>query len=466
MTSDPSPLQGQEASPLPVETLPQPGEPGAHMPPHRLVWLLRTIGWCTLLGFGLAVLLARSWSAGQVSNDFFQDYIAAVRVFQGIPPYVPLRAWPAFSTCMVPLNFDSHPPFSVLLVLPFGLLPLRPSLETWSFVCLAAYLASGILLLRTLGWCRLWGVALFVSLSALWNPLGVAIGTENFAQVLTFLLVLAWHLERTGKQRWAGIVLGGAALIKIWPIILFLPALKERRWNSILSGSVTMLGGTLMTLPILGLAAYTAYLGPVRLEETPAVPYEVNVSLPGAVARLWTGYSDPAVVTFPPLLSGLTTADAVLLGEGVAALLMLAACYLVVWVLRRAKGETVLALCLGFLVTVSFVCFPITWNWGVITFLLPLATLMVALRSLPRPSWWWFVLAGVGIVVIWYPLWLPLILVRLWPDFGALLFGLPSCGLLLFAGSQALLLYQTSKDQEKTRCLASSNTSASLSPSS
>lgn len=442
MNTDPSPLRPPDATML------QAGDSTKYSKQRALAslydpwWLLRTIGWSILLGLGLALLIRQSQIDGQVSSDFCQDYIAALRVLQGLSPYLPLRAWPDFSTCTVPLNYDSHPPFSVLLVLPFGLLSRGAALEAWAFSSLAAYLLSGVLLLRIVGWGSLPGVTIFAWLSLFWNPYSVATGAQNFAQLLTLLLVISWYLERKGKQGWAGGVLGLVSLLKIWPLALFLTAGMQRRWRRVITGGSTLLVGTLVTLPILGPAVYAAYLGPVRLEETPAVPHEVNISLEGALARLWTGYNDPSIVTFPPVLSGLNLSEAVLLGEGAAGLMILGAVVLVVWGLRRAQGATVEALCQGLLASVLLLGFPITWNWGLITFLFPLATIVLALRSGLRPPRWWYVLLGAGLLVLVNPLWLPFELVHWMPRWGSLLFGLPTLGLLLFVLAQVLLLFR------------------------
>jgi hypothetical protein len=414
--------------------------PAAPRPKARLLRVLGTLGWGVLMLLGLAGLIQQAIHVGQQSNDFCQDYIAALRVFQGVSSYLPLRTWPLYATCTIPLKYDSHPPFSVLVVLPFGLLPRVAVLEVWAFLSLGFYLVSGALLLRMLGWWSLRGVALFLCGSFLWGPVGIAEGAGNFAQLLTLLLVLAWYLERKGKPGWAGAVLAGAGLVKIWPVVLLLNAALLRRWREVLAGGISTLGGTLATLPVLGLAAYAAYLGPVRLEETPEVPHEVNVSLVGAIARLWTGFRDPPVVTFPPLLSGLTLPQAVLLGEGVAGLVIVAALALVVWALWRAQGEAIEALCLGVVVTAMLVCFPITWNWGLITLLVPLATTVLALRQVPRPASSWYAALGLALVLLLDPVGLPLRLLPRWPAGASLLFGLPTMGLLLFLLVQALLL--------------------------
>jgi hypothetical protein len=419
----------------------QAGTKPTRPPGNRLFWLLRTFGWLLLLGFSLGVMVQLTAMSGQKSNDFCQDYIAAVRVLQGIPPYLPLRDWPDFHTCVVPLNYDSHPPFSVLVVLPLGLLPKTAASVIWAFLSVALYLASGVLLLKILGWWSLRGAALFAMCSIFWPPVGGSTEAQNFAQLLTFLLAAAWFLERKGKRGWAGAVLGLAALVKIWPLALFLNAVLQRRWRAVLAGGLTILAGTLVTLVLLGSSAYAAYLGPVRLEETPEVPHEVNVSLVGALARPWAGFSNPPAIIFPRLLSGLSVSQAVLLGEGVAALLILGTLALVVWGLRRAQGEAMETLCQGLLVTVLLLGFPITWNWGLITLLLPLATTVLALRSLPRPPRWWCVMLGCGLVLLVNPEWLPFLVAHQNPIAGNIIFSLPTLGLLLFALAQAQLLF-------------------------
>ncbi len=441
MNTDPAPFKHEHAAAL-QEKAAQPAvlaRPPASK--DRLFWMLRTLGWMFLLGFCLGVMLLQTASAGQKSNDFCQDYIAAVRVFQGVSPYLPLRDWPDFHTCVVPLNYDSHPPFSVLVVLPLGLLPLRDASVFWALVSLAFYLGSGVLLLKIVGWWSLRGAALFAAGSLFWTPFGGATDAQNFAQLLTFLLVAAWFLERKGKPGWAGAVLGLAALVKIWPLTLFLIVVMQRRWRPVLTGALTVLAGTLATLMLFGPSAYSAYLGPVRLEETPEVPHEVNVSLIGALARPWTGFTDLPVIAFPPLFSGLKLSQAVLLGEAVAALVILGAVALVAWGLRRVQSATVNILCLGLLVTALLLGFPITWNWGLITLLVPLATTLLALRSLPRPPRWWFILLWIGLILLVNPEWVPFIIAHQQPILGNLIFSLPTLGLLLFTLAQAQLLF-------------------------
>ena len=180
-------------------------------------WLLGTTGWATLLVLGLLVLIWQVVLTSQSHSDFCQDYIASLRLLQGQPPYQPLHLWPGYRACTMPIDYDIHPPFLMLFFAPLALLPKVPAFLIWGFLSLAAYLASGLLLLRALGWYSLRGVALFVAGSVLWEPLIEAEGIQNLGQVLLLLLVVAWLLERRGRAGWAGGMLGLATLMKLWP---------------------------------------------------------------------------------------------------------------------------------------------------------------------------------------------------------------------------------------------------------
>jgi hypothetical protein len=357
-----------------------------------------------------------------------------------MPPYSPLLSSPTAPLCLPPLNYDSHPPFSVLLVLPLGLLSRAAAALFWSLLVLACYLTTGALLLKALGWWTLRGAALFVVGNLFWNPFGGSLDAQNYAELVLLLVLGAWLLERKGHAGWAGVALGVAALLKIWPLALLCIVLARRRYKLALVGGGVVALGTLVTLVAFGPQTYATYLGPVLRQEAADIPHEVNVSLVAAIARPWTGFNDPSVIAFPPLLSGLSASQATLLGEGVAALVVLGTLALVAWGLRRRQDEAMEWVCLGIVVTVLLLGFPITWNWGMMSLLLPLGTTALALRSLPRPPLWWFILLGVSLVFLVNPEWLPFFIAHQQPLAGSVVFALPTLALLLFALAQAQLL--------------------------
>lgn len=412
----------------------------------QLVWFLQTFVWGVLLMMGLFPLVQQVLGVNPVATDFCQDYVASVRVLHGLAPYLPLHCRSTLFKALAPIEYDAHPPFSILFFLPLALLPKVTAAIIWGFGCLAMYLLSGALLLRALGWLSLRNVALFVFGSVLWPPAVQAEDLQNFAQLLLLLLISAWLLERKKHDSWAGWLLGLASLLKIWPALLLVESLMQRRCRLALVGGMTIALGLLLGLGIVGPGAYTAYLGPVQANEHYWIPSEGNISLAGAVARPLLG---DGAFPLPSIIQGIPSEQAVLLGEILAGLLLIGTLFFLWWRCRKTTSEVAGLLSQSLLITISLLVFPITWLWGLITILLPCTMLLLALRLLPRPPRWWFVLLAAGLLpLLLHPAWLQALagfpfsahLAGL-DALRTLFLGLPTLGLLLFTAAQALLLW-------------------------
>jgi hypothetical protein len=421
----------------------------------RLFWLLSTAGWAVLLTVSLLVLLNQVIQVSQGATDFCTDYTSAQRVLQGLQPYVPLHCTAGSAHFPPPLKeYDAHPPTSILLLLPFAFLPLKSATALWGLLSLAAYLGSGWLLLRTLGWRLLRGLALFAFGSLLWLPIVFSNQLLNLGQALTLLVAAACILERKRHGTLAGWMIGIASLVKLWPAGLIVGALVRRQWRQAIIGGGIFLLGTALAFLILGPGAYTAYLGPVELNERYVVPSDVNVSLAAAVARPFSGIPG----ALPPLIPGLTVPEASLLGEAFAGLALLCACWLIWWCARRTPGEAVIWLSQGLLITMLLLAFPVNPFWGQVTLLVPGATLILALRRLPRPPrWWWALLLvglaeplGLGWLLNGLPWWLVEERGVVRAGWLTLLFGVPALLLVLFAVAQAWLLLWASGHSRTT----------------
>jgi hypothetical protein len=422
------------------------------IPRKRLLWLLGRVGWGVLLLLGVFLLGNEVILVSQQRTDFCQDYLAAQRLTQGIAVYLPMHCWTGFIPS--PFQYDAHPPFSILLIWPLSVLPQVPAAMLWGLGSLAGYLLSGLFLLRALGWRSLRSLTLFVLGSVFWEALTIGIGEQNFGQLLTFLLVAGWLLERRGRSGWAGVLIGLAGLLKVWPVGLLALALLQGKRRLAWSGAATLLAGTLASLAVLGPGTYADYLGPVRAAEIFWIPNGASVSLVSAIMRLFTGYPDTEL-PLPALLHGLSLEEAALLAEAVAGLVLVGTLVFLWRCWRRRQSETVSALSLGIAVTVLMLVFPLVWFWEIIPLILPGATTVLGLRQVSRPPRWWFVLIALGL--------LPLLIHRSWmidlaawllhqqtpglAGLGAFSYGLPTYGLLLFAGMQAWLLWRASAPQ-------------------
>lgn len=414
-------------------------------PRARLLWVLRIAGWSILLTISLLVLVNQVIQVSQGPTDFCTDYTTAQRVLQGVPPYIPLHCTADAASFPPPLKeYNAHPPTSVLLLLPFALLPIKSATLLWGLLSLAAYLASGVLLLRALGWRLLRGMALFAFGSLLWLPIVFSEQMLNLGQALTLLVTAACLFERRGRAGWAGWMIGAASLLKLWPAGLIAGALVRRQGRQAAVSGVVLLVGTALALLVIGPGAYASYLGPVALNERYVTPSDANVSLVAAVARPLSGI--PA--TLPPFIPGVSLPAAVLLGELVAGLVLLLTLGLIWWCARRSPSEPVALLSNGLLITMLLLAFPVNPYWGQVTLLVPGALTILALRQLPRPPRWWIVCfvtslaepLGLGWLLIRLPWWLIQGGVAQPAGWVTLLLGVPTLGFLLFALAQAWLL--------------------------
>lgn len=420
-------------------------------PSHRMRSFFYQLGWAMVLCISLGALLILLIQSSQGITDYCQDYYAAKHLLHGELPYLPLRSLSGESICPGLGLYDSHPPFTVLLFLPLGLFPEIVSATVWGFVSLTVYLVSGLLLLQELGWRILRGMALFALGCLFWTPALLALNTHNVGQLVTALIVGAWVLERKKRYSWAGVLIGVAGLIKLWPIVLLVNGLIWRKGRYTMVAIVTFVGGLALSLFMLKPVAYLAYLGPVQAAERHEIPAKSNTSLVGDIARLFIGY--PARPPMPPLIHGLSLSEADLFAEAIGVLL-LGGTALFIWrCSRRIPRKTGELLAQGLLVVVLLLVFPVTWYWGLVTLILPCATTCLALRELPRPPAWWFMLLVLSLILLLVPSWilvdLPGWLLEsqnpLLAWLANLLTWLPTCALLLFAGIQAQLLWRASR---------------------
>jgi hypothetical protein len=388
--------------------------------------------------FELLVLTIHS-AAGL--NDFCQDYASAVSLLHGHTAYPPVFCNSTVSRLPGGVEYNSHPPTSIVLFIPFGLLPKLTATILWGTISLAAYFVSIWLLLRLVGWPVLPGLALFAAGSIFWAPSIDATDVLNFEQVLLLLLVGYWLLAERKHDTWAGALLGIACLLKIWPVLFLLIPLLQRRWRLVAVTGVVIGAGILLALLVEGPSAFLAYAGPVRLAENGwvTIGYAGNISLTGMVVGLLSGYSGSTARSSSGVL-GMHPSTALLVGEALSGILLLGGIGLVWWKRRSLEQEAGRLLAFGFLVTLIQVAFPLTWPWGVVTLFLPVATLVLALRRVPRPPRWWWWLLWVSMAVLNIEFGVAWAFIHQVHQLDTLQAVNPTLGLLLFVAAQAYLL--------------------------
>ncbi len=197
----------------------------------------------------------------EISNlgwDFRAYYYAAEAAISG-EPFVGMETG-------LPAVTYVYPPIAVLLFVPqaaAGGWWLAFALQTALNVCLALALAG--LTVRTIESRRgrlptvdRWLVAGFCLASA---PVMAIFGQGQVDLLIALALAGAFLAVERDRQGVAGVALGGAALVKLFPAVLGLWLVWRRAWRALAAAVATGIGGLALGAALFGLDAYHRYLG-------------------------------------------------------------------------------------------------------------------------------------------------------------------------------------------------------------
>jgi hypothetical protein len=199
--------------------------------------------------------------------DFFQEWASARNFFSAQPIYTPheitLERYlglkrPAHDPYFIELN--AHPPPAVLLGIPFAALPFAVAFALWNVLSLFCLAASARLFTHCLNlpfawWDLLPAAALLLLCHPFWHQM--MHGQLNL--LLLLMLTSAWAAERSGHGRLAGIIVGLATAIKLFPGFLFVYFLIRREWRAVGAGLIAMTAIAALTVLMFGPETYRGY---------------------------------------------------------------------------------------------------------------------------------------------------------------------------------------------------------------
>ena len=242
----------------------------------------------------------------------------------------------------------------------------------WNLVTLAALLASLAIVATGLP-----------ELKDLFLPVGVLLPFclpiyGNFQQgQLTFILVLlvtsAWALDRSGRPGAAGLMIGAAAAIKLFPAYLVVYFAARGRWRGLFAAAASFAALTLATAAVLGWQAYDDYVRIVVPSLEKFRSYGFNLSFFGFWHKLFDPASERGWVSAALVQPGRRSLSALLSG--------LLATALVTWASRRARTRDERDLAFAIAATAMLLVSPITWDYSLPLLLVPLAILTGAART-------------------------------------------------------------------------------------
>ncbi len=341
-------------------------------------WLILGLCECIWLGPSYAKVMRPPTNP---RPDYFQDWASARNYRVGLPIYTPHSATiPMYlgrpqEERESDIEYNAHPPASVLLALPLAGLHLPDAMLAWNLVSLAASLASLAIIASTLPELK----SLFLPAAVL-LPVCLPVYSNFMEGQLTLVLVLlvtsAWALDRTGRSTAAGLLIGAAGAFKLFPIYLGVYFAARGRWRAVLAAAATFAALNLATGAVLGWETYRDYIRIVLPTLDKFRSYGFNLTFAGFCSHLFDPAGEhgritplwpcPAAVRYGTLLSDLI------------------ATAFVASLARRAKTTTARDLAFGATVTAMLLVSPVTWDYSLPLLLVPLA---VITRSAEEYRW-------------------------------------------------------------------------------
>jgi hypothetical protein len=357
-----------------------------------VLWLILGLWNWSLLG---STWVAAMRPAPDQVVDHYQDWGSARNYWAGLPVYTPhstsiprhlqLPANPVPS-----VEYNAHPPTSVLLALPLARLDYTNAVLAWNVISLAALTATlAIIAVKlALPWTVLPPT---VALLPLCLPVLGNLQMGQLTLVLGFLVTAMWALERSGRANTVGLLLGTAAAIKLFPAYLVVYYVARHQFRPLVATLLSVMLLNLATVLVLGVETYRDYVGIVLPRLGTFQGFGYNLSIAG----LWHKLFDPGaeVVLVSPLQPSLTVARwGTLISDLVVTLIVASLAY-------RARTPMQRDLAFGSAVTAMLLVSPVTWD---ITLLLLLVPISVLARSTGR-LYWMPIALFVVMLIIWLP---------------------------------------------------------------
>ncbi|WP_238009586.1 glycosyltransferase 87 family protein [Dactylosporangium sp. AC04546] len=181
----------------------------------------------------------------------------------------------------------TYPPFGALVLVPFGVLPWGGAVALYAVVTIGAVALTTWWLLAPVARDKAFAMILALTVISALEPIRetYTFGQINMVLVLLVLTDLLVLLPRGSK--WAGVLVGLAAAIKLTPAIFIVYLLLSRRYRAGLTAIASAAGATLLTAAIAPRASWDFWTSALwKGEGLGNAAYTFNQSLFGMLARL------------------------------------------------------------------------------------------------------------------------------------------------------------------------------------
>jgi hypothetical protein len=235
-----------------------------------------------LLSSVLGDLERKDWGGA----DFTAYYTAARLIRAGTSPYDEA----AFGAEAQSLGFRNdrpyiYPPLLAIGVTPLTLVPPRQAATVWFLLNVTLLGLSSIVVARTLGLetQKLAIVSLLLAALTFYPAVfSIFVGQANV--LLLALVALAWYGTRRRSDALAGVAIGAASLIKLFPFCLALYFLWKGWYRSFLSAVAAIVFLTGFSIAVVGLEPHLTYVESI-LPTQIVKPHPLNQSLSSFLFR-------------------------------------------------------------------------------------------------------------------------------------------------------------------------------------
>jgi hypothetical protein len=218
--------------------------------------------------------------------DDFQDYLfAAHQLASGGDPYA------NFIRNHVPWDWSLssgylYPPAFAVFLIPLTWVSNDLAVRIWLLLIQAAVVASLVIVYTVIGRPRRAELLCLVAVMTTFFPLASSVLTGSMNTLLLLLLTGAWAFWQRRKDVLGGVLVGTAAVFKLFPLAL-LPYLAWRRhWKLLAAVGVTGLAGLLLGLAVTSVAHNLYYFRDMLPHLAAGTGYRENQSLAGFTARI------------------------------------------------------------------------------------------------------------------------------------------------------------------------------------
>jgi hypothetical protein len=218
--------------------------------------------------------------------DDFQDYLfAAHQLATGGDPYA------NFIRNHVPWDWSLssgylYPPAFAVILIPLTWVSNDLAVRIWLLLIQAAIAASVLIIYVVIGRPRRGELLCLAAVLTTFFPLSSTVLTGSMNSLLLLLLTGAWACWQRRKDVLSGVLVGAAAVFKLFPLAL-LPYLAWRRhWKLLAAVGVTGLAGLALCLAVTSFDHNLYYFRDMLPHLAAGTGYRENQSLAGFTARL------------------------------------------------------------------------------------------------------------------------------------------------------------------------------------